>query len=387
MRTIIKSRKNTSEGKGPAEYNARPGREGSAFDPKAQGEYSFLNEVFHSIASVSLPVCKEPFGQAFVDGKVVWTHEDYLKIDALENISYLEKTVESYCKIHNADFNYKRSENLLVSLSDLLNLAQSVSPEGHKINLDYKEKINKVVMMEFSTCECDPYTLFFLPVSFIKNLPSEVKPIVKKAFGVISAINCLEVPEEHMDMSFALGVWDDGESYKELKEDDPVAYEELMETISRYREGDIYDLIQECSIYTDNSNLIIDEIEKVIPNYTDTKIGTFLSRLRMGLKLAQEGSWRQYSYTPENCMIEDYSEQDEATLDQTRLFCLVYDLMDEIVERAMDCINAEAGAMCIEDFYDCRELTPETKKVFVPSNFLKRWSIWFSQLIDIILTI
>ena len=156
MRTIIKSRKNTSEGKGPAEYNARPRREGSAFDPKAQGEYSFLNEVIHSIASVSLPVCKKPFGQALVNGKVEWTYEDLIKIDALDNICYLEKTVEKYCRIHNADFSYRRSDNLLVSMSDLLNLAQSVSPEGHQINFDYKETINKVVMMEFSTCEYDP---------------------------------------------------------------------------------------------------------------------------------------------------------------------------------------------------------------------------------------
>lgn len=384
MRTIIKSRKNTSEGKGQAEYNARPGRKGSAFDSKAQGEYSFLNEVFHSIASVSLPVCEAPFGQAFYDGKVEWTYEDLIKIDALDNISYLENTVKAYCKIHNANFDYKRSDNPLVSMCDLLNLAQSVSPEGHQISLDYKEIINKVVMMEFSTCEYDSYTLFFLPVSFVRNLPSEVKPVVKKALGVISVINCLEVPEEHMDMSYALGVWDDGESYKELEEEDPVAYKELMEMISRYREGDIYDLITECSIYTDNSNLIIDEIEKFLPKYKDTNIGTLLSKLKSGLELAQEGSWKQFAYTPDNCMIEDYNEQDEGTMDQARLFGLVYDLMDEIVERATDCINSEAGAMYIEDFYDCRELTPDTKEAFAPSDFLKRWSSWFSELIDII---
>lgn len=384
MQTFIESRKNTSKGKRPTEHNAPPGREGSAFDSKRQGEYSFLNEVFHSIASVSLPVREKPFGQAFVDGKVEWTYENLIKIDALDNISYLEKTVQSYCKIHNANFDYKRSDNPLVSMSDLLNLAQSVCPEGHQISLDYNEIINKVVMMEFSTCEYDSYTLFFLPVSFVRKLPSEVKPIVKKALGVISVINCLEVPEEHMDMSYALGVWDDGESYKELEEEDPVGYKELMETISRYLEGDIHDLITECSIYTDNANLIIEEIEKVLPTYKDTNIGTLLSRLKSGLELAQEGSWKQFGYTPDNCMIEDYNEQGEATMDQARLFALVYDLMDEIVERATDCINSEAGAIYIEDFYDCRELTPDTNEALVPSDFLKRWSSWFSELIDII---
>lgn len=371
MRTFIESRKDSSAGKGTSEHNACSRRAGSAFDTEKQSEYSFLKESFHSVASISLPVCEQPFGQAFHNGKVEWTHDNYIKIDALENVSYLEKTAEAYCKLQCADFNYQRTDNPLVNMSNLLHIVQSVCPSGKEIVLDYIPAKNKVVMLEFAQCEYDTYTLFFLPVSFVNRIPDEVKPIVKKALGIISSVNELETPEEHMDLAYALGCWDDGGSLKETAEEDPEAYEELIKLVNDYLEGDIHNLIAECNIYTKDAESINAEIVKILPKYTGTSVAKLLNILRIGLDLTNEGCWKQYSYTPGHCMIEDFDNHDEFLMDQSRLFALVYDLFDGIVENATDCINAEAGSMNMADFYDFREITRTPRLILSRRIFSK----------------
>lgn len=383
METSLKNRKGfTSGATSPQSSESLRGTRAS-FVTEKNKQNSFLNEVLNPIPSVNLPVCDKPFGQVTENGVVYWTYKNEVKIDAANNIKYLTAAVEAYCRIQCAEFDFVPSENTLADLSKLLYIAKTVAPPDHEISLDYDEKTNMVVILEYDLCDFDYNTLFLFPVSFVEKLPKELRPIVTSAYSVLSTCNYAQMPEDHCDASYTLGLWDDGEQLAELKEEDEERYNELKSVIDSYLEGEIHQLICECSSFPSDLNKMRQDLEEARAKYAGTQYGPLLNSIRDGLILHDEDVWMNYARNPCFCNIEDFDEHDEGMMDPSRLFVVVYDLMDEIVEGITDCINGEASSIDVSGLYDFRKLTPDIDTDFCASDFPKRWAEWFSSFVDI----
>ena len=383
METSLKNRKDSTSGARSPRSSASRGGTRTGFVAKKKVQNAFLNEVLSPIPSVNLPVCDKPFGQVTENGVAYWTYKNEFKIDAASNIEYLAAAVEAYCNIQCAEFDFTPSENALADLSELLRIAKSVAPTDHEISLDYDEKMNMIVILEYDLCDFDYNTLFFFPVSFVEKLPKELRPIVKSAYSVLSICNYAQMPEDHCDASYVLGLWDEGEQLAELKNEDEERYNELKSFIDSYLEGEIHQLICECSSFPKDLDKMRNDLEEARTKYAGTQYGPLINSLRDGLILRDEDTWMNYSRTPCFCNIEDFDEHDEGMMDPSRLFVMVYDLMDEIVEGITDCINGEAGSLDVSGLYDFRKLTPDIDTEFCASDFPKRWSEWFGSFVDI----
>lgn len=384
MDTSNKNRKDSSSAAKPSKSSTSRGRARACFDTKAKVPYSFLNEVFNPIPSVNLPVCERPFGQVSEKGGVYWTYKNEIKIDAVRNINYLAATVKAYCDIQCADFDYTPSDNPLADLSALFRIASSVASSGHELCVDYEEKENMVVIREYDLCEFDYNTIFFFPVSFVQRLPEDLKPIVKQAYSVLTTGNYAQMPADHCDAAYVLGLWDEGEHLLQLKDEDEERYNELKSIIDSYLEGDANKLMQECSSFPKDLDKMREDLEDARKKYSGTKYGRLLDSIRDGLILHDEDVWVNYIRTPYYCNIEDYDEHDEGIMDPGRLFVMVYDPMDEIVEGITDCINGDASSIEISGLYDSRQLTPDINNDLCASDFLKRWISWYDSFFHII---
>lgn len=384
MDASIKNRKDSSSGTKPSESSTGRGRSRARFDTEKKVPYSFLNEVFSPLPSVNLPVCENPFGQVSENGVVYWTYKNEVKIDAIRNINYLASAVEAYCRVHSAEFDFTPSDNPLADLSVLFNIAKEVAPPDHELSLDYYENTNMVVILEYDLCDFDYNTIFFFPVSFVERLPEDLKPIVKRAYSILTIGNHVQMPEDHCDASYVLGLWDEGEQLEDLKNEDEERYNELKSLIDSYLEGEIHQLISECSSFPDNLKKIRYDLEEARKKYCGTQYGELLDSIRDGLILHDEDVWINYDRTPDYCNIEDFDEHDEGMINSHRLFVMAYDLMDEIVEGITDCINGEASSIDMSGLYDYRQLTPDIDSSFCASDFPKKWASWFCSFIDII---
>lgn len=383
METSIKNRKDSASGTKPSASSASCGRTRSCFDTETKIANSFLNEVFSPIPLVDLPVCDKPFGQVSEGEAVYWTYKNEVKIDASRNIKYLTAAVEAYCRVQCSEFDFTPSGNTLADLSELLRIAKSVAPTDHEICLDYNEEMNMVVILEYDLCDFDYNTLFFFPVSFVEKLPKELRPIVTSAYSVLSTCNYAQMPEDHCDASYVLGLWDEGEQLAELKYEDEEKYNELKSLIDSYLEGEIHQLICECSSFPNDLGKIRRALEEARKKYSGTQYGPLLNSIRDGLILCEEDRWMNYIRTPYWCNIEDFDEHDEGMIDPGRFFVMVYDIMDDIAEGITDGINGEAGSIDVSCLYDCRQLTPEIDSDFCASDFPKRWAAWFSSFVNI----
>lgn len=386
MDALVKSRKNTSKRK-IAKGNAS-GQRGTRpnFDTQKQNQYSFLTEVFNPILSINLPVCDAPFGQVFDKERIFWVRGKEIKIDALKNIEFISESVKAYCGIHCKKFTFEKSSNTLEDLSTLLSIAQSAAPNGIELGLDYDEERNMVVIHEYAYCDFDYNTLYFLPVNFVNRLPKDLKPLVKHLIAMIKAYYHLQDPTDHLDLSYALGIWDEGESLQILKEEDPEQWEITNELVHSYLEGDISQLISECSFFPDDVEQMMGELEDAIKKYEETKYGPVLKLLKDGVVMRNEASWSDFIWSPDHCWIDDFDCREDR-LDYSRLFAVVYDFYDEIVQQAEDCINGDAGNLEITALYDHRILTPEVSSPFEASDFPRRWCVWFDQLTSAIMNL
>lgn len=383
METSLKNRKDSTQGARSPQSSTSRGRTRAGFVTEKKVQNAFLNEVLSPIPLVNLPVCDKPFGQVTENGVVYWTYKNEFKIDAASNIEYLAAAVGAYCNIQCAEFDFTPSDNALADLSELLCIAKSVAPTDHEISLDYDEKMNMVVILEYDLCDFDYNTIFFFPVSFVERLPKELRPIVTSAYSVLSICNYAQMPEDHCDAAYTLGLWDDGEQLAELKAEDEERYNELKSFIDSYLEGKIHQLICECHSFPSDLDKMRSDLEEARAKYAGTQYGPLLNSIRDGLILSEEDKWINYIRTPFWCNIEDFDEHDEGMMDPSRLFVMVYDLMDEIVEGITDCINGEASSIDVSGLYDFRILTPEIDSDFCASDFPKRWAEWFCSFVDI----
>ena len=355
-----------------------PWREKKGLIADAECQCSFLTEEFHDIKSIDLPDCEISFGQVSKDGKIQWKLRGNVIVDADKNISSLERSVRQYCIVHNATFDFQRTANPMHDLSTLFSIVQSMKPEDVEIAIDYDDSLKQLVFVEYRECDFDYYTVFFLPVSFIEKLPEDLKSLAEKLCGYVSTVCGLNAPEDHMDLSFALGMWDN-----DLEEEmDPEDFKEYDRFIQDYRNGYIHSLIDRCTQFPDDEKALRAELSIKIQKYNGSPLGDMLKLFDEGFTLTDIDSLQRYYLNPNRCWIPEYDTGEDSTIDQDRLFAVVYDMDDPIADRAVDCLNTEAGSLELSAFYDRRVITNNLNEPMMKSDFPIKWCQWFRRLIQ-----
>lgn len=120
-------------------------------------------------------------------------------------------------------------------------------------------------------------------------------------------------------------------------------------------------------------------LESAIAEYEGKTLENLLKAIKDGILLNQHDYISNYFDTPSSCNLPDYADE-EYKMNFERLFAVVYDLVDPIAERAMDCINSEAGNFEIQGLYDRQIIDINVKKDLQVSEFPKKWCVWFSNL-------
>lgn len=353
-----------------------PRREKKGLIAEAECQCSFLTEEFHEIKSIDLPDCEIPFGQVSKDGIIQWKLKGNVIIDACKNISALESCVKQYGIVHNATFDFQRTANPMHDLSVLFSIVQSMKPEDVEVAIDYDDSLEQLVFVEYRECDFDYYTVFFLPVSFVEKLPEDLKSLAEKLCGYVSTVCGLNAPEDHMDLSFALGMWDN-----DLEEDmDSEDFKEYNKYIQDYRKGHIHNLIDRCTQYPNDEKALRAELSQKIKKYDGSHLGEMLKLFEEGFSLIDKDSLQRYYLNPNRCWIPEYDTGEDSMLDQDRLFAVVYDMDDPIADRAVDCLNSEAGSLELCAFYDRRVITDNLTEPMMKSDFPIEWCKWFGRL-------
>lgn len=346
------------------------------FTTETECEYAFLNEHFQTLPAVTLPECEIPFGQDCTGDGIKWTLKEGIIIDAGKNIQDLMTDVAQYLTVNGKEFSFVPTDNPLDDLSRLFILADEAKPDGIELAIDYDEKRNRIVFLEYAECKFDYYTLFFLPVSFIEKVPENLRTLMEELCGYVSQYCYLETPENHFDLSFALGLWDN--DFEERMEDED--YVEYAKFIDSYMNGDINALIHRCVQYPKNIVDTINQLNIEIENHKGTPLGNLLECFQKGIKLLESDDLADYIISPDHCSIDYFDDTNDDRLDLMRLFAMVYDIADPIVESATECLNGEAGILEIPSIYDWRLITQDITFPFKPSDYPKRWCQWFNDL-------
>jgi len=379
MATAIKNRQDLPQ-RAKSQTNEASRRERGCFASPEIGQHAFLNESLKAIPAVDLPGGGIPFGQILQDGGHVWKLDQDIEIDAEANLEYLAKGTHAYCLLHGGTFEFQPTDNPLHDLWALFQMILQCKPKNREVTIDYDFNATRFVFVEYEMCEFDYYTLFFLPVKFYEKLPEGLKPLVADCLGYLISCCNLSLPSDHMDMSFALGEWGEEEILDTLNNYDDEEYAQLyIETMESYKNGSIAATIEAISHFPTDPKAMYGRLESAIAEYEGTTLENLLKAIKDGILLNQHDYISNYFDTPSSCNLPDYADE-ESKMDFERLFAVVYDFVDPIAERAMDCINSEAGNLEIEGLYDRQIIDINVKKSLQVSEFPNKWCAWFGNL-------
>lgn len=363
----------------PIGREAQPPRERAwaCASPERGSESSFLNHMFESIQA-----CEIPHAGAIKtveeDGKEYWLI-DGEKIDAEANIQYLTACTERYSKLSGLTMELKPGQNLLKALAWYAEIIQNAMPADCDLVIDYDHIEKRLEFLEYCPCDYTSNILFFLPVSFVKRLPGYLKQAVREALGYIVVCNGINSPWEHPDLQFAIDTVNNDEFLEGYKgEEERKGYKDM---VASYNDGEACDLICSCQCFPQSVIGMKTKLEIALEQHSDDKYTKLLNYLKQGVAFAEEDRICNYLNSPEYCELARFNSTDQF-MDARRMFAIVYDLNDEVVEQAIDYLNGEVSSMEMDSLYFRRVLTPDMEELFHKSDFPKRWTEWFCDLTE-----
>lgn len=361
----------------------RKSQEGSS---KPSCQYSFLTQQIEEIPFFEVDKGGDDlFALASENGILQCYLTHNVSVDINANLEYLRETAKKYSEVYGKAFAYAPCGNQLKDIASLTRIMQEVSPEGHLISIDYHPYEKRLVFLEYSTVEYEYYTIFALPVGFIHRLPKELRWTFIEFIAYIVKKEGMTMPDDHFDMSFALGLWDDDISDSED--------EDYIQWCNRYLHGYIHELLDAisnipCQELYDNPS----EFAKRYNAMADQESVPLISHM---FRLMSEymTSFSQNSYINFETNHPDYSSLDtlsnycNESVTFERLGFLVYGCCedDPVADRAIDIVGCEAGNIGQEDLYQWRILTPDIDTTMAPENYPKRWAKWFERFVKTII--
>lgn len=302
-------------------------------------------------------------------------------IPILKNLVDLRKSAEAFCKVHSGKVDPPITANPFEFLHSLYKSMLGCCPEHHSINIDYDTETNRLVFVEYASCDYPQYTLAFIPLCRLKGLPYQIRKFLIEIFSLIKVTMQVASPMEHWDFAYALGEFDAEFVEEEINENED--YRVMVEV---YRNGYIKEVIDEIdrtpwSILTTSD--VADRIEVLLtlaPNPTIRKIVEVAAK---GIPLMINEDITTYQNSLMRCNLKEFDDSDyeDQIMSVQRMiaFCYDHEDADPVTAQAVNFIDNDGYSIMQEELYESKIITPDYSSPFHTTDFPKKWFAWFEE--------
>lgn len=341
-------------------------------------EYSFLSHKFEPIPSFNLTDDGLSLTTRLHEGRLKFQLGDSIRIDAEANIKRLENVAHRYAKLCDKHLDYQPKGNPMVDIAALYGAIQRIAPAEHTISVDYDANLNELVFIEYAPVDYEEYTIFALPVGFVDTLPTYQRNICCRFLHHLIYREGFAFPDDHWDMSYALGLWDE-----EVFNDTPESYRDMAE---RYLYGDIHDLMTEIMTSECVSDADLNELHN-LQLATEGHLSAICGLMEEYLKTLNDKSCLSYYRTPNSSELDFYDNEQSDYLTPDRLNFVVYGCGedDAVADMAITMCCEDASNVGQQDLYQHRILTDCTEVMMQHEDYPKRWAVWFGKFVTAIM--
>lgn len=341
-------------------------------------EYSFLKHMFEPIHSFTLANDSHSLKAREHDGRLKLELSDSIRIDAETNIKHLKETATRYAEICDKALDYRATGNSMADIASLLDAVQRIAPPEHSISVDYDATINELVFVEYAPVDYEDCMIFTLPIGFVDMLPPYQREMCCRFLHHLIIREGFALPEDHWDMSYALGYWDD-----DVFIDTPDSYRKMAD---RYRNGDIHNLMQ--AIMTSKGMSFKEQ--QVLNNLrrsTSGHLSDVYGLMSEYLKTLNDKCCRWYDRTPDSSELGYYDNEQCDYITSDRLYFVVYScgVDDPVADMATTMCCEEASNLGQRDLYQHRVLSGRTEGLMPREDYPQRWAEWFGKFVRAIM--
>lgn len=356
----------------------RSGRTASKETAKPTKKYSFLTHKIEPIPSFSHTGDSQSITTRMHEGRLKLELGTSILIDAEMNIKHLENVAYRYARLCDKPLGYQTKGNPMVDISALYDAVQRIAPVTHTIAVDYDTNLNELVFVEYAPVDYEEYTIFALPIGFADTLPEHQREICCRFLHHLIYREGFAFPDDHWDMSYALGLWDD-----EVFTDTPDSYREMVE---RYLHGDIHDLMWEIVTSTgvsDDDLRGLQNLQRITKGHLSEIFGLTVEYL----KTLNDKSCLSYYRTPNSSELGFYDNEQSDYLTPDRLNFVVYGCGedDAVADMAITMCCEDASNVGQQDMYQRRILSELTERMMPHEDYPKRWATWFGKFVTAIM--
>lgn len=372
MAVVTTNRKNLFGRTKSFTYNAST-RKRSKSSQKDSSQRAFLTYKFQPLPVFDVASMNKIYGCIDTkDGEYPFSMEDATaSIDKW--IPILSQEAEAYCKANGGIIHLKNDCSALHQLKSLYDSIKQCCPNEHSIYIDHNTDENRIVLIESANIEFPDMTVFFIPVSFIDSLHGEYRQFFIEFMSFLQATCCVSFPEDHMDFTYALGLWDDS-LIDDRVEDDP----DYAKFVNQYLHGNGVKLFSEiaCTNYRRLEHPTEEDkawCQLLLQNASSTELKDLICSAIEGANLMRGESFNNYRQLYNSD--DDYDE----FLPVERIMAFCYKDVDEdpVAEFALDCLSNDGYNYCQEKLQDKKIITTSYDKPFVGSCFPSKWVEWY----------
>lgn len=320
------------------------------------------------------------------------TLEDNLRgygIDLGLNLDWLHKCTEKWAIIHGLEYTPKSGRNWEDNVRKMFTFIMSNIGGGRILNIDYVRKTGRIEFFESEECDFPSYSLFFMPIACLDYLEGPLRELMVLLFNRLISRQGFNVPEDHWDFGYGLGLLDNYDMTDEELEE--TYSEDYISFYKEYRKGGhIYQLFEEITSYNEDHKDSKEYVQSLIQNAINENGHDrckLIDCIEKGLALIDENSLDRFDYYPgESLEYELSNDSSEDRMLMQRLMCLCYgnEENDPIVDNAIQVLNSDASNYCEFLLYDVHRLTPEDTEAWTPSDFPYRFNEWYKEMYNLI---
>lgn len=372
MAVVTTNRKNIFGRTKSLTYNAST-RKKSKSSQKSSSQRAFLTYKFQSLPVFDVVSKGETYGSIYIKngessfglGKVVSSISEGLPV--------LEQEAEAYCRANGGMIPQRKECSALHRLKTLYDSMTKCCPHGHSIYIDHISDENHIRLIECVDVEFPYNTVFFIPVSFIGTLNGEYRQFFIEFMSFLQVTCCVSFPEDHMDFTYALGMWDD--SIIEDKVDEDPDYAKFIDLYLKGMGAELFSKIAYANYNRFESPTEEDLAwwQLLLHDAPSSELKDLIYSAIEGANLMRGKSFNNYRQLYNSD--DDYDEF--LPIERIMAFCYKDVEEDPVAEFALDCLSNDGYNYCQEELQDNKIITTSYDKPFVGSNFPSKWVEWY----------
>lgn len=372
MAVVTTNRKNFL-GRTKSFTNDESTRKKSKGSQKNSSQRAFLTYEFQPLPVFDIASNSNAYGWIDTkDGEVPFSLEN-ASSSINKWIPILTQEAEVYCKANGGIIPSRNDCSALHQLKTLYDSMKQCCPDKHSIYIDHKTDENRIVLIESVNIEFTYETVFFIPVSFISSLNGEYRQFFIEFMSLLHVTCCVSFPEDHIDFTYALGLWDDS-LIDDRVEDDP----DYAKFVNQYLHGNGAELFTEiaCTNYRRFENPTEEDKawwQQLLQNAYSTELKDLIYSAIEGANLMRGESFNNYRQLYDSD--DDYDEF--LPVERIMAFCYKDVEEDPVAEFALDCLSNDGYNYCQEELQDKKIITTSYDKPFVGSSFPSKWVEWY----------